>query len=179
MAARIGRQECAKNSRGAAGSRPLSCVGQGFFFKGDKMERTAKCSCGKLSATASGPPQKVSACHCKSCQRRTGSAFGVAVFFTAAAVACAGESRTYVRAGDSGRDLTFHFCPSCGSTVYWLADFRPGLVAIALGCFEKAADLRPSHCGITMIYGTLTKLLGRAFDVIRDLRVIVVFTLPT
>lgn len=117
----------------------------GQFFKGEKMERLAKCSCGKLSATASGPPLKVSVCHCKSCQRRTGSAFGVAVFFSAVNVACAGESGTYVRAGDSGQDLTFHFCPSCGSTVYWMPDFRPGLVAIALGCFDDATDLAPGQ----------------------------------
>ncbi|MBB3590542.1 hypothetical protein FHX08_000886 [Rhizobium sp. BK529] len=109
------------------------------------MERSAKCSCGSLSAIASGPPLKVSACHCKSCQRRTGSAFGVAVFFNAAEVAYAGESSTYVRVGDSGKDLTFYFCPSCGSTVYWMPGFRPGLVAIALGCFDDVTDLAPSQ----------------------------------
>ena len=37
------------------------------------------------------------------------------------------------------------FCPSCGSTVYWQPQFRPGLVAIALGCFEESSDLVPSQ----------------------------------
>ncbi|MCF1485518.1 GFA family protein [Agrobacterium vitis] len=102
------------------------------------MKQVAKCSCGKLSAVATGEPRKVSACHCKSCQRRTGSPFGVAVFFERSEVVIAGESRTYVRSGDSGMNLTFHFCSDCGSSVYWLPEFRPGLVAVALGCFEDA-----------------------------------------
>ncbi|WP_336247073.1 MULTISPECIES: GFA family protein [Rhizobium/Agrobacterium group] len=99
----------------------------------DGMKQVAKCSCGKLSAVATGEPRKVSACHCKSCQRRTGSPFGVAVFFERSEVVIAGESRTYVRSGDSGMNLTFHFCSDCGSSVYWLPEFRPGLVAVALG----------------------------------------------
>jgi hypothetical protein len=109
------------------------------------MARLARCSCGELSATAGGPPLKVSVCHCKSCQRRTGSAFGVAVFFRLEDVVRTGRSETYVRVGDSGKELTFHFCPSCGSTVFWTPEFRPGLIAIALGCFEEASDLIPSQ----------------------------------
>ncbi len=35
-------------------------------------------------------------------------------------------------------ELTFHFCPKCGSTVYWFPQFRPGLIAIALGCFDDS-----------------------------------------
>lgn len=101
------------------------------------MEKTAKCSCGQLSIRANGYPLKVSACHCKSCQRRTGSAFGVAAFYRRDDTRATGSSNTYVRAGESGKDLTFHFCPMCGSTVYWLPEFRPGLIAIAFGCLEE------------------------------------------
>ncbi len=105
------------------------------------MQHIARCSCGGLSVRATGLPLKVSACHCKSCQRRTGSAFGVAVFYNRQDVTTEGASRTFVRTGDSGKALTFHFCPSCGSTVYWHPDFRPGLVAIAFGCFDEAGSL--------------------------------------
>ena len=45
------------------------------------MAMTAKCSCGELSIRANSNPLKVSVCHCKACQRRTGSAFGVAAFY--------------------------------------------------------------------------------------------------
>jgi hypothetical protein len=99
------------------------------------VERTARCTCGALSITAVGEPRKISACHCRACQRRTGSAFGVAVFYETGQTTPAGPSSHYTRMGDSGSALEFHFCPACGSTVYWYPAFRPGLVAIALGCF--------------------------------------------
>ena len=35
----------------------------------------------------------------------------------------------------SGNALTFHFCPTCGSTVYWEGEGFPGYVAVAIGNF--------------------------------------------
>ena len=109
------------------------------------MKRLASCSCGKLSATAEGDPLTISVCHCAACRQRTGSAFGVAVFFDKGRVECAGVSQTYSRLGRSGKSITFHFCPSCGSTVYWLPEFRDQLIAIALGCFEEPETLTPGQ----------------------------------
>jgi len=39
------------------------------------MERTAECHCGSLRAIVAGEPETVDLCHCKACQRRTGTAF--------------------------------------------------------------------------------------------------------
>jgi hypothetical protein len=39
------------------------------------MERTAQCHCGSLRIIATGDPDRVYLCHCKACQRRTGTAF--------------------------------------------------------------------------------------------------------
>ncbi len=64
--------------------------------------RTATCSCGQVSVTCMGEPAKVSLCHCLACQKRTGSTYGIAAFFAAAAVAASGETQAYTRASDSG-----------------------------------------------------------------------------
>ncbi|WP_449090106.1 MULTISPECIES: GFA family protein [unclassified Rhizobium] len=40
------------------------------------FRRRARCASGQLSITTEGEPVKISACHCRECQRRTGSAFG-------------------------------------------------------------------------------------------------------
>ncbi|MBY3088616.1 GFA family protein [Rhizobium laguerreae] len=108
------------------------------------MVRRASCSCGQLAATAEGEALVVSVCHCRSCQSRTGSAFGIAAFFKAVDVELSGASKTFRRLGDSGKNIEFHFCPTCGSTVFWKPEFRPGLVAIALGCFEEAHSFWPT-----------------------------------
>jgi hypothetical protein len=109
------------------------------------MERTARCACGALSIRAVGEPSKVSACHCRACQRRTGSAFGVAVFYPLEQTTPTGLASRYVRTGDSGSEIEFHFCPGCGSTVYWRPAFRPGLVAIAHGCFPPGSIGGPTQ----------------------------------
>lgn len=108
-----------------------------------QIVRTAACACGQLTITCSGEPQRVSVCHCLDCQRRTGSAFGVAAFYPRTAVQAAGRETTCRRVADSGRGLTFHFCPDCGGTVYWEPEFRPDSVAVAVGAFADPAFPKP------------------------------------
>ncbi len=97
--------------------------------------RTASCSCGQLTAAVTGDPIRVSICHCLACQRRTGSAFGGQARFATDCVKVAGQSRVFVRVGDEGSRMSFHFCPTCGSTVFYTVEDRPGAVAIAVGAF--------------------------------------------
>jgi len=81
--------------------------------------RLASCSCGQLTAKVSGEPVRISICHCLACQRRTGSPFAQQARFRREDVALAGVSSKYVRAGDEGPGAKFHFCPTCGATVYY------------------------------------------------------------
>jgi hypothetical protein len=83
------------------------------------MVRIAHCSCGSLRAEATGEPARLGVCHCTECQRRTGSAFGVGAYFRKEQVRAEGPSKVYVRSSDSGRKIEQHFCPECGSTVFW------------------------------------------------------------
>jgi hypothetical protein len=109
------------------------------------MTRTASCSCGQLRIRCDGEPAKVSLCHCLECQRRTGSTFGIAAFFDAAATEIAGMSSTYRRVSDNGFPVTLHFCGTCGSTVYWYPSRKPDAVAVAVGCFADPAFPAPSQ----------------------------------
>jgi hypothetical protein len=97
--------------------------------------REASCSCGQLRLAADGDPVRISVCHCLACQRRTGSAFGYQARFPAERVEITGEARAYVRISDDGETRTFSFCPACGSTVYYLLDGVPGVVAVPAGGF--------------------------------------------
>lgn len=97
--------------------------------------RTAECRCGQLNAVCEGEPVRVSVCHCLACQRRTGSAFSAQARFPEAQVTITGESRTYIRRADSGREVAYGFCPTCGSTVFYECEAQPGIVAIAVGAF--------------------------------------------
>jgi hypothetical protein len=98
-------------------------------------QRVASCSCGQLRLACEGEPVRISICHCLECQKRTGSVFATQARFPRAGVTIAGDSSQWTRRGDSGGSATFHFCPVCGSTVYWELDGLPDFIAVAVGAF--------------------------------------------
>jgi hypothetical protein len=108
------------------------------------MTRIARCCCGSLRAETSGEPAGVAVCHCIECQRRTGSAFGANTYFRKEQVRVEGPSTVYQRDGQEGRKVRIHFCPQCGSSVYWEADFLPRHIGIAYGAFADLSLAPPT-----------------------------------
>lgn len=86
---------------------------------------------------------RISMCHCLACQKRTGSTFGAQARWPRAAVKLEGHATDYVRIADSGNTLTFHFCPVCGSTVYYQIDHIPDVIAVAIGAFADPSFPAP------------------------------------
>jgi len=113
------------------------------------VERLATCSCGTLRVACTGEPAKVSLCHCLACQKRTGSTYGIAAFFPRDAVRVEGPYKSYERPSDSGFPVMFHFCPDCGSTVFWEPRRKPEFVAIGVGSFADPAFPAPTQA----VYG--------------------------
>jgi hypothetical protein len=103
----------------------------------------AACSCGQLRLVAEGEPLRISICHCLACQRRTGSAFGFQARFPRDRVDIAGESREYVRTSDQGEPRAYSFCPECGSTVYYLLESAPDVIAVPVGAFADPGFPEP------------------------------------
>lgn len=110
------------------------------------MIRHAACNCGQLTVICDGDPARVSVCHCFACQRRTGSVFGSQAWFRQQQISdISGQASEFRRAADSGGSVTYHFCPGCGSTLYWEASLFPDLVAVAVGAFADTDFPRPTH----------------------------------
>jgi len=108
--------------------------------------RRAACSCGLLYLICEGEPVRISMCHCLECQRRTGAVFGNQAWFDRQQISSiSGRSTQFKRASDTGKSVTFQFCPVCGSTVYWEAEGFPGLIAVAVGSFADPAFPAPKH----------------------------------
>jgi hypothetical protein len=84
------------------------------------------------------------------CQRRTGSAFGAQCRWPIERVTTTDGATLYSRTGDDGGRLTFRFCPTCGSTVWWTLETLPGFVLVALGAFADPAFPPPT----ASFYGT-------------------------
>jgi len=55
-----------------------------------------------------------------------------------------GESSTYLLRGDEGPGATFHFCPRCGATVYYIPVGREEFVVIPVGVFADPSFPPPT-----------------------------------
>lgn len=105
--------------------------------------RHANCACGRLSLTVSAEPGRISMCHCHDCQKRTGSVFATQAWFPEDAVVVVGTYKVYSRTADSGNTIHFHFCPDCGSTLFYRAEAFPGKTAVPVGAFADASFPKP------------------------------------
>lgn len=108
--------------------------------------RVAQCACHNLPITLKGEPVVVSSCNCTDCQRRTGSVFGVAAYFNETSlVAQTGDSKVFERKADSDGTVSMHFCPDCGTTVYWHLTMYPEHLGVAVGCFADPSFPAPER----------------------------------
>jgi hypothetical protein len=108
--------------------------------------REAACHCGQLRLHLDGDPFVVSLCHCLACQRRTGSAFGMQAAFRPDQVEVEGRYTDYTRISDEEdrKAHVFHFCPECGSTVFYR---EPDVVVVMVGAFADPSFPPPVESG--------------------------------
>src|ERR1700751_229855 len=107
------------------------------------IQRVGECHCGALKVIAAGEPERVYLGHCKACQRRTGTPFHCGVTSRRSLVRLAGQYKIYQRGADSGSQIRFYFCPSCGSNLCWESERDPMLCGVAGGALDNF-DLAPS-----------------------------------
>ncbi len=74
-------------------------------------------------------------CHCRACQRRTGAVVHSGCAYPKTQVRIEGDHKIYERDADSGFKIRFHFCPNCGSNVFWEGDKDPNIYGITVGSF--------------------------------------------
>jgi len=95
------------------------------------------CNCGAVRFELGAPPIWISACHCATCRKRTGSDYGISVVVDESGIKeFSGATNTHTRTGDSCNPVHYEFCPECGSTVRWRIELVPGRQAFAAGAFD-------------------------------------------
>jgi hypothetical protein len=108
------------------------------------LPQTGGCQCGKIRYEITETPQLVYTCHCRDCQRITGSAFSLGVALPQAAFCItAGKPRAPQRMPDSGRLNTRFVCPDCACWVYSLP--RGGVVRVRAGTLDDTSWLQPTR----------------------------------
>jgi hypothetical protein len=107
-------------------------------------EIKGRCRCGKVTYTTSADPVFVGICHCKSCQKSTGTAYATVVAVPAATLTVSGTTKRFDDVGDSGQATHRDFCPECGSTVTQSADVMAGITMITAGTLDDPGSVNPA-----------------------------------
>src|SRR3974390_162134 len=104
---------------------------------------SGRCLCGQVQYSANVDPTFVAVCHCKNCQRQTGTAFSVVGAIPKSALSVQGQLKTFHDTGDSGKSVDRIFCPNCGSPIFSDAAMWPGLAMIKAGRLDDTSWLDP------------------------------------
>jgi len=94
----------------------------------------------------SGSIGSASFCHCEDCRRCTGSAFNIGVRLRLADFRItSGDPKRFTKRGDTGRELTRHFCPECGSPLFTSAPKHPDHVYVKAGTLDDPSIVEPAQ----------------------------------
>jgi hypothetical protein len=107
--------------------------------QGEKMPfHHGGCLCGTIRYATTAAPTHVTVCHCKFCQRATGSAYMVEPIFARDALEItAGTPSTYIHISEgSGKRVAIHFCAGCGTKLFLAFERFPEVVGVYAGTFD-------------------------------------------
>lgn len=107
------------------------------------VELTGGCLCGQIRYTVKAESPLPVVCHCKHCQKQSGSAFSYALAVPGNTVDIKGALKTYRDVGDSGMEVLRRFCPECGSPILSDMESLPGMTVIKAGTLDDSSGLSP------------------------------------
>ena len=107
------------------------------------MKRQGGCLCGQVRYEISGEPLAVVICHCKNCQKQSGSTFSINIIGQSEQIEIQGNLSTYADTNDSGDPVNRNFCENCGSPIFSEILSQGNLIALKVGTLDDTSDIEP------------------------------------
>jgi hypothetical protein len=104
---------------------------------------TGGCACGAIRYASDADPIVMVNCHCRDCQRTTGSAYAAVMVVPAAAVTLTGKPRYFRTVGEAGKWVERGFCPGCGSPVTLKLERFPDALAFQAASLDDPTQFAP------------------------------------
>ncbi len=97
-----------------------------------------RCLCGDIRYKTLAEPIRVTVCHCRFCQRFTGTSYLLEPIFRKQDVVFEGApTKTYEHRSDtSGKRVTLNFCGRCATTLYLDLERFPEILGLCGGTFD-------------------------------------------
>ena len=105
------------------------------------------CQCGSIRYRLTEKSQMLYVCHCRDCQKQSGSAFGMSLIMQSQHVEfIEGEEtmRSWDTPGADGRIKRCHFCPNCGTRIMHGSNVPGQSVSIKAGSLDDTRNLQPT-----------------------------------
>ena len=103
----------------------------------------SKCLCGAVSYDSSGEQIIGGHCHCVDCQKSSGTGHSSHMGVPRHAVTISGETTVYTAPTDTGNTVSRHFCPTCGSPVYWTNSTMVDMMFLRASCLDDLENFQP------------------------------------
>lgn len=110
----------------------------------DQPSYSGGCACGAIRYEIPAKPAFVFLCHCRDCQRATGSTQAPNAWFPYGAVNYAGgEPKAHRVTGGFGNPVYHEFCGSCGSSLGMRSETFPDFRAVRIASLDNPDQLKP------------------------------------
>lgn len=104
---------------------------------------TGGCMCGKVRFEVTAPLVGALYCHCKRCQRRTGTAFSVSALTIPGSYTVT-EGEDLIASWRPADGWVKSFCRECGSHVHTVHPQNPDMISVRMGTLDDDPGIRPS-----------------------------------
>ena len=102
------------------------------------------CACGAIRYECNVDPVVMLNCHCRDCQRTSGSGYAAVLTVPRKGVEMRGEPRYHRIVGRAGNAVERGFCPTCGSHVSIKLARFPDLLGLQAGSLDDPSIYRPT-----------------------------------
>ena len=108
------------------------------------MSFSGGCACGGLRYECSVAPVASFNCHCRDCQRTSGTAFLPVMIVPADGLKLINrQAKYYAVKADSGHTTSRGFCPECGSIVFGKIAENPAFMVITAASLDDPRSYQP------------------------------------
>ena len=108
------------------------------------MEKRGGCLCGRVRYRVHGEPAGNFLCHCKNCQKQSGSAFSINEIYPKTQFEHEGALSSYTDTSKSGNPILRHFCTNCGSPVFSTVPRLPDIIVLKVGTLDDNSTFVPA-----------------------------------
>lgn len=108
-----------------------------------KLPITGSCLCGAVRFTLKSTPKNAGFCHCRSCQKSTGSGYFPFLIAADADLEITGQITEYASIGSSGKQIKRGFCGTCGTTLFGRFELFPGYRTISASSLDNPSEFNP------------------------------------